>query len=600
MSITAVDKIKINKYLKECSIDYLSYLDMCDALGKRGKISHHEFLDYFTDYVVSEFRKNDKISIKNLTKVVSIVQSFLVWMDDSEIQISEETLDKIRSFKELYEEYLVRSGVEENLNFKNDYIEHVLKTVNDLYPSEKSGESVSKYINRIGELEEDVKKLNQQLSGVSSDYEQLVKSYDKKSTAFAELKEKTKRLKDDLKSKNKEILSLYNRLEDLTGQIDEMGDSLSTCKGEISRLTVCEAELSIENALLRESLRHEEFSKAKSTDLQTKQLRIQELLYQKLLSERVSINGLLEYVQSSGISSDVNEIQGLLNRMGNKLNIDNGFFSVRPMYQIVQPNLLRDGKFLISIPNDCRHFDVMVVSDFHIVDFNNMVLKYTNELNDYCVKNGINLILNLGDFYDGVGGKFLNYESAVNNYNIIEQTVDLYPKADGLYHAILGGNHDMNISNYGYDPVRILAEAREDFINLGYIHSTILLNGSLGEVGSFDIHHPYFFGWSVNMSDDGIDMKKVTSYLDGVYSKQNRDRSDSYIDIFGHIHRSQFNVLGAYCYVPPYFKNGASHFRFYFDENTRIKYMVCMPLVFGSDKKLTKTNEIIYQKKLDK
>ena len=61
MAITAVDKIKLNKYLREHAVDDIYYLDMCDALGKRGKISDIEFLEHFTDSAVQELNKDSKI-----------------------------------------------------------------------------------------------------------------------------------------------------------------------------------------------------------------------------------------------------------------------------------------------------------------------------------------------------------------------------------------------------------------------------------------------------------------------------------------------------------------------------------------------------------
>ena len=64
MALTGIDKVKINRYLKEHANGDIYYLDMCDYLGKRGKISDIEFLEHFTDCVVAEFSKDVKISIK--------------------------------------------------------------------------------------------------------------------------------------------------------------------------------------------------------------------------------------------------------------------------------------------------------------------------------------------------------------------------------------------------------------------------------------------------------------------------------------------------------------------------------------------------------
>ena len=70
MTLTMVDKMKLSKYLKEHAVTDIYYLDLCDAIGKRGKIEDIEFLEYFTDSVAKEFRKNEKISIKQLTKLI--------------------------------------------------------------------------------------------------------------------------------------------------------------------------------------------------------------------------------------------------------------------------------------------------------------------------------------------------------------------------------------------------------------------------------------------------------------------------------------------------------------------------------------------------
>ena len=50
MGLTGVDKIKLNKYIREHAIDDIFYTDMCVFLGKKGKITDSEFIDYFADY----------------------------------------------------------------------------------------------------------------------------------------------------------------------------------------------------------------------------------------------------------------------------------------------------------------------------------------------------------------------------------------------------------------------------------------------------------------------------------------------------------------------------------------------------------------------
>ena len=154
MAITAVDKVKINKYLKEHANGDIYYLDLCDAIGKRGKVSDVEFLEYFTDYAVKQFREGSKISTNHLTKVMAVIDSFVGWVHESKSDIKDELLDKIRNLGNFYDEYLERTGIEKNEQFFNNSISVVLDKINKLYPSEVANESVSKYITKIAELEE--------------------------------------------------------------------------------------------------------------------------------------------------------------------------------------------------------------------------------------------------------------------------------------------------------------------------------------------------------------------------------------------------------------------------------------------------------------
>ena len=173
MALTAVDKVKINKYLAQHSMDDIYYLDMCDALGKRGKILDVEFLEYFTDSILNGFRKDDKLSSKNVSKLVAVVGSFVEWMNDEKQTIGEDILDKIRSFKELYDDYLNRTSFENDEDISN-YIDGVLKVVNKLYPTEVKNESVTKYIN--SDEQDKVKIIIDELS-TSITYETNLMSY---------------------------------------------------------------------------------------------------------------------------------------------------------------------------------------------------------------------------------------------------------------------------------------------------------------------------------------------------------------------------------------------------------------------------------------
>lgn len=599
MAITTVEKIKINKYLKEHTLSEANYFEMCDILNRRGKVSEVEFLEFFTNSVVDAFHKEEKISTNHLTKLILLSGVFLDIAHGNDVEVKEEILDKVRSFGDFYEDYLSRNGLEEDVEFRNNSIEEVLKTINELYPTEveAANESLIKYIERIEELERNIQSLTKELNGITSQYEKMRKSYERKSNSVSSLKEKISKLKDEVESKNNKISQLEKSLETLNSRISELESSLSASQEENDALLSYKERyetLTDEVGQLKQKIKSDNLEKENENRLREKQAKIEKLLYQKLLFERLDIDEILSYLQKEGFVSGKEEVIGLLKRIKTKIHIASPFFSLTPTYKVSSPGILDDENFSIHIPKGCSHYDIMLVSDFHIKHFDSTIEKRFDKLNDYCVKHDIHLVLNLGDFYHGFCGEPLSFDRAVDGYKLVEQSISSIPKVAGLYHAILGGNHDKSFLKYGFDPIAFLANEREDFIHLGYTHSTIELNGTKDILGKFDIHHPDDRICSTSkVNKNEINMEGTNYYLDNLYSKQDRNRDDSYIDIFGHFHRIQFNYVGSYCYIPA-FKDGANHLRVYFDEDSEIKYMVFMPLSVG--KELAKNNEIVYQK----
>ena len=601
MGLTGVDKIKLNKYIREHAIDDIFYTDMCVFLGKKGKITDSEFIDYFAECVVSEFAKTGKISVKHAAKLVSLVGNFVGWMHEEGSTISEETLDKIRSFDQLYDDYLVRNVVDCDTEFREHCILEVIEKTNECYPSEVNTDGVAKYIVKVRELEAKVKELERLLEDAKREIGVSQNDFEKSNSKIQDLTGELSGVREELRGKKEYIKELEESLWDLKAQIIDLESKLGTVTSERDEFAPYKKqfeELSGEVTRLGKIVSDYKTAEDKKNQQDRKDEILKGIIYKKLLVESASLDDLLSVIQSNGITTDMNEVSRLLKEMRKSVNITNGTFTRKPTYKIVKPKLMANGKFMVDVPSECKHMDIMLVSDFHIKEFDKKVLEGFDMLNDYCAKNGISLILNLGDFYNGFSARPLEYSNAVNNRKIVEESIDVIPKADGIYHAVLGGNHERNMTNYGFDPIKVLTDERDDFIDLGYYHSTVCLDGVMGNIGKFDLHHPSEFNFPVDLDEDGFTVDDMDGYLEEVYTNMGRDRDDSYIDIFGHTHRNQFNYASSYCYIPPYFegknRRGACHLRIYFDEDTGIKYMVFMPLSVSN--KLTKNNEIVYQK----
>ena len=359
-------------------------------------------------------------------------------------------------------------------------------------------------------------------------------------------------LNREIKAKDVSISELNTTIENLRSKTEELERLLNELREQNASLSIFQSKYEeVYNEVLKLRKTIEDDIK-EQTELAAKRAvdsQMEALIYQQLLFDGANIDSIIRNLKSKGFVSDRDRVYGLLQSIKSKINVTSGSFSVSPKYKIVAPTIGEDGEFRIDIPSGCKHYDIMLVSDFHIKDVDSKVLASFDILNNYCASNGIHLILNLGDFYHGTAGHLFEYESAISNYKVVEKSISMIPRAEGIYHAVLGGNHDRNMVKYGFDPIKMLCDGREDFINLGYTHSTIALNGFYNPLGKFDIHHPETY-FPIDLNDDGIDLIDINGYLNGIYQNQGRSRDDSYIDIFGHTHKSQFNYPTGYCYIP--------------------------------------------------
>ena len=604
MAITAVDKIKITKYLKEHAIGDIWYQDMCEALGKKINISDLEFLEYFTNCVIKEFNKNEKISIKYVSKLVVTVDSFLGWVHDVGTEVDNKVLDKIRSFPEYYDNYVKRNGFEKDLELDEVHIKVLLENLNKYYPGLDVSESVTKYLDEISDLENQIGTLKRELENLNGNYESLKKNYDEKIILLGKKSEELFKLNQNVTNNNREISNLKATIDTLKRRIQELEKELD----EVNQLNVELFPLKEKCDVLSKQL--DEFrtlyeSKEKEAlrlhNLRLSEEAIEKLIYKRLLIDGSNLNDLLLYLSSCGYNMSRGDTYNLLKRIKSHINVDEGTFRMNPFYKVVAPTILEDGNFDINIPHGCKQYDILLVSDFHVKEVDTKFLNGMDMINNYCANQNISLVLNLGDYYDHIYTGS-DYDNAVANYRCAEKVISSLPYTGGIYHAILGGNHDKKILKYGFDPIEMMALEREDIIHLGYTHATISLNGSNSLITKFDLHHPQGVPFQVNLNQEGIDTEVLNDYLNNVYERQGRSRNDSYIDIFGHTHRNQFNYIDSYNFIPSYLegknRRGACHLRIYFDEDTQVKYMVFMPLVINDS--LIKTTEIVYQKVLSK
>ena len=338
-----------------------------------------------------------------------------------------------------------------------------------------------------------------------------------------------------------------------------------------------------------------ENSRQMAENMASRKSQLEELIYQKLLVDNSNVDDLKNYLRTMGIEATRTEVMDILNELKQRINFSVSF-STHPTYKVAIPELLTDVDLPISVDGERNYIDIVLDSDMHIAEFSKEVLEGFDALGNYCVKIGASLCVNLGDLFQGFGSVPPTYENSKKNYKLVHEAISLIPTFDGVYQAIMGGNHSRNIANYGYNPIKMLTDARSDFIYLGFNHATLSFHKNSSLLGKIDLHHPDSYGCRVRQTRTKFDENNIMQYLHDVYVRQKRKRDDSFIDIFGHTHRSVFNMINSYCHLPAFFHGrGACRLRLYFEDEDEISYAVFTQLHF-TGKELIETGETVYQK----
>lgn len=603
--LTSVDKMKINKYLREHALGDIYYMDMCEAIGKVNKVSDIEFLNYFVDYAVTELSKTSKISMKNLSKIVSVIISFLDWIHSDKIEIDNKVLDKIRSLKEYYDEYLKNSGLDYDSDFVDNFLNVLLEKVNSLYSIDSNSESVVIYLKEIDDLNSQLSLLRKELEQYKDKYERLSKEYDRKGKSLVDSNNNLNNANNLIISKDKKISELGILISSLEEKISILESQLDNAKKDNEELLPFKKkyeELVLIVSELKECIcKYETHEKQREEQKKLYDV-LNVFIYKSLLDKSRTLDELVELLKSNGYVVTKDDVLNVIREMKRTINIVKNSMSIKPRYYIATPNVVKNGKFNIEIPEGCKCYDILLVSDIHMRELSSRVKNRLTKVRDYCLENNISLVLNLGDFFDGCWRSGNRIEDALLNVKCVKDAVSILPYDESIYYAVLGGNHDEKLFSYGIDPLGIIAGEREDYIDLGYEHCTITFNGNCSVLSSFSIHHPLNFDYPIDLGDNGMDSSGLLKELDEFYSKQGRTRTDSYIDILGHMHKSLFDFSESYCFLPAYNNSntysGVCHLKVFFDDESNIKSMAF--ILLDCDHKLTKKSEIIYKKVLSK
>ena len=127
------------------------------------------------------------------------------------------------------------------------------------------------------------------------------------------------------------------------------------------------------------------------------------------------------------------------------------------------------GTTIITSHNNTT-FRAVLISDLHLGSIEDNV-PALNAIYNYCVKHGINIILNAGDFIDGTYG---GMKRTFDIEEMIKYSLKNHPFDKNILNFVCMGNHDCStLEDYGLNFLEVVSNRRPDIIPVGYGYGII-------------------------------------------------------------------------------------------------------------------------------
>lgn len=586
-------KLLVDNILRDYQQDEIDIMVLCD--------DEIENTQKVFKYLIELFSKiNENSTDDYISKILIGIISYIEMCNSIKYEMTDEEKKDLNDFEQIYQEFLKNYNKECNEQIINN-----LEKINALLENNTLSENERLLLDKNLELKALVELLKGKVDALNVKvklYEDKISKLEAKNNKLdqnnQELNKKIKELKEELKSLKKLYDNLLLDNNNLNQLIDNKNIDIESLKNKIAELDETNKKLneqiiSLENELEIVTNRLNEYQKIEET--KTKEQELDNYILSKLFDGEYTLYNLYTILNDEGYFCTKEDISESLKRIKKYICIDNAGIPIT--YKASSPIVATNKNFVINNINNT--YDLLITADWHLSTEIDMyrTLGYVTALYNYCEANNINLIVNLGDFLD-VKPTDCRYDQYSNNMRLLENIITLFPNDRNIIHAILGGNHDRRMLKLGIDPIKYLADSRNDFINLGYDDATInfIQDNSSEFIG---LHHPNIAGLQL---DDFVAVREeINNYLKNTYKDVDFRRKDIFLDLFGHFHLPRIYAANYYAFVPALMKlngqntNGAFHLKIYFNENNTIDYIVIKSII--PDRSFECLGEHVYQKK---
>lgn len=182
-----------------------------------------------------------------------------------------------------------------------------------------------------------------------------------------------------------------------------------------------------------------------------------------MISQNATVNEILE---ATGLSN--RQLSYRLNLLKMKAyNFSKKYYYNGEVVYKIKKDFTKEKDISIITSKEDTNFEAVFISDLHLAGKYERI-DLLNQVYDFCVKEGIHIIVNCGDLLDGFLGKYddKKYYSANEQ---IEHLLKNYPYDKNILNFTCLGNHDYSIlETTGQNLENILLNYRHDIVPLGY------------------------------------------------------------------------------------------------------------------------------------
>lgn len=469
-----------------------------------------------------------------------------------------------------------------------DLLENILisqeeQVIQDLSEKENVLELFQEMKSKIFLYEEQIKELEQQLNLKETNLKHLKKDGQKEIKRREELERKNQIFSKEIVTLQKKIELLQKELKLSKKETSHYQKRIAKVKEELQNQIYFE-RTQYEKELLNQQnkLNQQEsvFKKLKKSDFEGVEVtdspsfllpdKVANLIYESLFKE-MSLDDLVYYLRCQNLFYSKDDIYKFLKYLQQNYHLCEkpGFITT---YHLESISFKKNKVF--PLERKLVH-KILFVSDYHLNMKFEEKIPMLDKIYEFCAKNGIFQIINLGDFIS------IKHKSTyIEVDHLLNELIKKYPKDEKIIQGILIGNHDQ-IETGGKRTISLidtLAGERKDIISLGSKNAFLQMGSSL-----IGLYHP--------------DKRLQAGNLDtstSIFAKEYcRNFSyETFLECFGHFHIDHIHSSQNILCVPSLFKdrvcNGFYEIDFYTNEENEVADVIFKPFIIKE--------ETIYQK----